>query len=171
MRAKSPSPAPAGWHPSRMAETRVNTPWRRSAVVSFLILVLALVAWNVAAYAIGSSSLEQDEGSFGLAATAAIVTVIYGGLPLIVSLVVVLVAAFGGPGKARGGAWCIAVLSALCAAGLAVVAVLAFGGLSAEKVFGAVSVLLALVLLVPLILCVRRSRSDRHSPAGATTEA
>ncbi len=132
-----------------MPQTRIPTPWRRLAIVSFLTLVLALVLWNVAAYAIDSSELDQGPDSSGMTFGSSIATVVYGGLPLIVSLVAVLVAALGGTGKARGGAWCIAVLSALCGAGLAVVAFLTLEGPAAEQVFGGASLVLALVLLTP----------------------
>lgn len=139
-------------------ETGRGTSWRRLALGSFLTLVLVVAAWNVAAFAIEASSLEQATGSFGLAATSFIATVIWGGLPLLAATVAALVAAFAAP-RARGAAWVIAAAAALCGVGLLLVAGLTLRGLPGEQAFGAASLLLGLVLLAPLVLCVRRSKN------------
>lgn len=74
------------------------------AILSLLTLVLGLLLWNVAAYAIDASSLEGSPDGWGV-------------------------------------------------------------------LFGAASLLLALVLFAPLALCVRRSRSERAYSARATSLA
>ena len=152
-----------------MSETQIPRTWRRLAIGSFLTLILVVVAWNAAAFAIEASSLEQASGSFGLAATSFIATVIWGGLPLLAATVAALVAAVAAP-RAQGAAWAIAVAAALCGVGLLLVAGLTLRGLPGEQAFGAASLLLGLVLLVPVFLCVRRMRSERHSAAGAMSE-
>ena len=151
--------------------TPPDSSWRALAVGSFVTLVLVVVAWNAAAYAIDASALEGDEEGWGVLFGSAIASVIYGGLPLVLSLVAVLVAGFGSPGKARAAAWCIAVLSLLCAVGLVAVGLLTVGGKPAETAFAAVSFVLALVLAAPLVLCIRRSRSARPAVAGAVPVA
>jgi hypothetical protein len=129
------------------------------ALGSFLILVLTVLAWNVAAFAIESSGLELGSGSIGLAAVSFIATIIWGGLPLFLSMVAALVAAFAAPRMARAAAWVIAALAAVCGAGLFLVAALTIRGVQAEQAFAAASIVLGLVLLVPLALCARGARS------------
>jgi uncharacterized membrane protein len=126
-----------------------------------VVLVLVVVAWNAAALAIDSSSLQGSEDGWGVLFGSAVGTVIYGALPILLSLVASLVAAFGAPRMARAAAWVIAVLSALCGVGLFLVAGLTISQSPAEQAFGVVSLLLGLVVLAPAVLCVRRAGSER----------
>ena len=140
-------------------ETGHGTSWRGVALGSFLTLVLVVVAWNAAAFAIESSGLELGDGSIGLAATSFIATIIWGGLPLLLATVAALVAVVAAP-RARAAAWVIAAMAAVCGVGLLLVAGLTVRGVQAEQAFAAASLVLGLVLLLPVFLCVRRTRAQ-----------
>ncbi|MCW2833365.1 MAG: hypothetical protein JWN68_1318 [Nocardioides sp.] len=142
--------------------------WRTVALGSFLVLVLVVIAWNAAAFAIESSGLDLGTGSIGLAATSFIATIIWGGLPLLLATVAALVALVAAP-RARAAAWVIAVLAAVCGVGLLLVSGLTVRGVQAEQAFAAASLVLGLVLLLPVFVCVRRTRSGRPGTAGVSS--
>ncbi|HXH76952.1 hypothetical protein [Nocardioides sp.] len=154
-----------------MNQTRRPMSWRAIALGSFVTLGLVALALNLAASAIDESALAGPEDGWGMTFSSFIITVVYGSVPILLSLVASLVAAFGGPHTARAAAWCIAVLSVLSAFGLAAVAALSITRTTAETAFGVVSLLLALVLLVPLVLCVERARWAQPEDARATSVA
>ncbi|QIK75436.1 hypothetical protein [Nocardioides piscis] len=105
--------------------------------------------------------MEAGTDSWGLLFGSAVVTVVFGSAPLVASLVAATVGGLVTPEQARFFAWCTAVIAATCAAALLLAAGVLVVGPAAEVAFSLVSLLLALVLVAPVVLCVRRARSER----------
>lgn len=145
-----------------MNTTREDISWRRLAIGSFALLVFVALAWNGVAFVIDSSPLRQSTDSWGMTFGSVLCTVIYGSVPLAVSLGLAMVAALASPASARLCAWGVAGLAAVCAAGLAAGAAVLWTGPPAEVAFGMVTAVLALLLLVPSLFCLRRGSAERH---------
>lgn len=144
-----------------MNTTQGDIAWRRLATGSFVTLLVVGLAWNAAALVIDWSELEQRPDSWGMLFGSIVTTVFYGGVPLLMALVVAVVAGLGTPRLARPGAWFAATIAAACSAGLLLAAALLIVGPPAEVAFGVVSVLLAVVLIAPLLLCIRQYKTER----------
>jgi hypothetical protein len=145
-----------------MNQARVDTYWRRMAIGSFVTLLCVALAWNAAAFAIDSSRLEQGIDSWGVFFGSALITLVYGSAPILLSLSAALFAGFGASDVARPCAWWNATIAAVCSVALLLLAGLTVAGPPAEAAFSVVSALLALVLMAPVVLCVRKARSE-HS--------
>jgi hypothetical protein len=142
--------------------------WRPLAWLPFLALLVAIVAMMGWAWVVDSTELEQEAGAWGYLAVAFIAAALYGSLPLLAAFVAGVAASLLRGTRAR--AVC-AVVGAVVAAlpGVALVGFAVFvsvadlsgaGGASADLLFCAGLVPIGLVLLVPLLVTVRRWRSD-----------
>lgn len=152
---------------------REDIVWRRIAIGSFATLVFVALAWNAAGFAIDMTSLEQGPDSLGMFVGTAIVTVMYGAVPLIVSFGVAAAAGFGPVSSARPCAWVNAIIAAICGAALVVVGAMCFSRTEAEAALGIATVISGVVLLTPLVWCIWRAalgssganRDPHHRPA------
>ena len=144
-----------------------SRPWRRLAVLPLVVLLGGVVVLNVAGWQIDSSSLDQGEDSWGYAFGAFFLS-----LYAVPVLLVVLGTAVVGwvthqSGVQQGSAWVGSVACVVPAAFLATIALGSASGRSAEVVFGLVSAVIGLVLLVPVVLCARQSLRQRASAAAS----
>jgi hypothetical protein len=144
---------------TRDAHLAAGPDWRRPAVAPVLVLLTVAVLWNGAALAIDASPLEQGVDSWGYTFASVLLTAFYGSVAGVLTALTALAGSLGPRQWSRPMAWCGAVVAGLCGAGLVLAAVdLAVTEPPAGVVFGLVTFVLGLVLLVPLGLCVRRSR-------------
>lgn len=150
-----------------MNSTRDDRAWRRIAIGSFLTLLCVTVAWNIAAILIDTSGLDDGGAWVTTSMFSLLGTIYFGGPAVLMSLVVMGVAASGVPEVARACAWLGAAVAAACSVGLMLFGSVVSGS-SAASAFGVASILLALVLLGPLVLCIRKASNERARGLTAT---
>lgn len=142
-----------------MNQIRVDTYWRRMAIGSFVTLLCVRLSWNAAAFAIDSGGLDRGD-SWPMIFGSVFVTLLFGSTPILLSLVAAVAAGLGTPWMARPCAWCGAGIAASCSAVLLLAGGMLVTGPPAESAFAVVSALSAIVLMAPVVLCVRQARSE-----------
>lgn len=77
-----------------MNPTQAARSWRRMAIGSFLTLLSVALAWNAAALAIDSSGLDRGD-SWPMIFGSVFSTLLFGSVPILISLVVAVAAGIG----------------------------------------------------------------------------
>ena len=133
--------------------------WRRLAARPLLLLVLALVVLNAAAWVVDDSSLRQAEDSWGFVIAMFLLSMY--AVPVVVVAAIAAGMSFvvQEPREQAVCAWIGAVVSGLAGLVVALTAVPQLWTSPAGAVFAVVALAVAASLLWPVVTCVRRERA------------
>lgn len=151
----------AGHVPTDIVPTDIAPSWRGLALRPLALVILALVVVNAAGWAVDTSPLPREDGSWGYAIGAFFISTYALPSALVALVCAGLARVVDDPGEQAVCACIASGASAAAGAVLLVLAVPSVGASPAGTVFGLVVLGVALVLPWPLVTCLRRRRAAR----------